>query len=200
MATNNAGDIATGATGTVLQGQGVGSRPAFSTFSGNRVLIDTKTANNSATIEFETGITGYDIYYMIITNALPATNGAHLTMQYSTDGGSNYSATGYANIQGFATTSAGGGFAQGTTYATLVLGQSNASSTLVANGECFLFDFGSANQKTFRCNIQANNASGYLPQYNTGYWTTTTAVNAFQILYSAGNITQGTFKLYGIVN
>lgn len=188
-----------GTVGNVLKSDG--TNIVSSAFSGNLVLIDTKTATNSATVNFTTGISGYDQYVLKWTNVLLATNNQQLGVQYSTDGGSNYSATGYANIQLFSTGAGAGGANVGTTFATIMLGQSNGTATLPGSGQATFYDWNnSSNQKSFNSVTVTLNASGFIPEQNTGYWTTTTAVNAFQLLSSSGNITKGTFKLYGVVN
>ena len=185
--------------------------PTFSTGgggSGNLVLIQEQVASNSADLTFTSGISGYDNYVLKFNNVIASVNNADLYIQFSTDGGSSYSAVNYittgwqslegiglSNIssiaQGCALATWGADFSLGAAYPTD--GYFNlynlTSGSIIKNVQAFSLGQGnSGGVHVVSCNVNTQ-------------WQVTTAVNALKVQFSAaGNITSGTFKLYGVQN
>lgn len=164
------------------------------------VLLETKTASASASLAFTTSITStYNNYLVVLEDLLPATNGVDLLLQVSTDGGSTYLATNYTG--GYWVWSSGGGGAgsTGTTSFKLATSQSNNSSNRRVNGTIEIHNpLGTSNYKDIYSRISGYDGSSQYTYLSTGTNTVTTAINAFKIYFSSGNITSGTAYCYGI--
>jgi hypothetical protein len=173
-------------------------------------LISSQTASASASISFTTGIDStYKAYKFVFVNIHPATNSADLTLNFSTDGGSNYNVTKtttwFRSAHNEAGTSAFG-------YSTFFdLAQSTSNQVFIyqigngadenGSGELTLFNPSSTTYvKHFitRTNsyLQPDNYSADV--YVAGYANTTSAVNAVRFQMSSGNIDAGTIYMYGI--
>jgi len=177
---------------------------------GTLTLLSTQTASASATISFTTGLDStYDEYIFKFINIHPATDQAELTFQGSTNGGSTYATTiTSAYFRAFnneANTSYGLGYqtakdlAQSTDFQSLTNGIGNdADQTTV--GTLQLFNPSSTTYvKHFisRCNGYQGD-DGSIEVNATGYFNTTSAINAIQFKFTSGNIDDGIFKLYGV--
>jgi len=169
--------------------------------SGNLVLIQSQTASNSASVNFTTGISGYDRYYLTFYGVTCQTNTQSMDIQYSTNGGSSYSSTGYS-MQGFTSTGeALSPYPSGALAGAQIAFHMDNSSTYPLQGDCIFYNFGNTSFNKMMIGESMYLLSGSLIQFGfTNSWATTTAVNAFQILMESGNIVTGTFKLYGVVN
>lgn len=168
--------------------------------SGNLVLIQSQVANTSASLEFTTGITGYDYYYFSYYG-ITVSAGGNLLMRVSTDGGSSYA---IATYDAYNALTYNGGLVQGIgpgNSGFILINGVDAGADTPAAGYAYLYNFSNT---AFRKNC-ISHGSAYTagaPSYSVcgNYWTTTTAVNAVQVLNSAGNLVTGTFKLYGVQN
>ena len=178
--------------------------------TGKPVLLSTATASSSSSIEFTSGIDStYDIYQFEFVNIHPATDGATLEIQGSTNGGSSY------------------GIAKTTTYFTTFHDEADSSTGLTYyTGEDLAQSTSSQNITHFQGNDNDQSASGniyifspsssnfvkhFLTEHNeatqhdntvsnhvAGYFNTTSAINAIKFFMSSGNIDAGTIKMYGI--
>ena len=165
------------------------------------VLLSTATANNSASIIF-TGLTAYKQYEIHCSSIIPATNGAILQMTWSTDNGSTYLSTGY--YWGLTETDTGGTIASAGTAATssfrVASASSNASTDGIQHLRIRLSDL------SINGNRHGYDSAGSLVRTTgtvtgTDSWglnTDTSPVTAVKLAMSSGNITAGTFRLYGI--
>jgi len=177
---------------------------------GGMTLISEQTASSSATIDFTSGIDStYDSYVFKFINIHPATDNVNFTVNFSTDGGSNYnvtktstyfqayhnetngvSALNYVSDRDLAQSTSDQQIANG-------IGSDNDQQT---SGYLHLYN---PSNTTFvkhfitRFNI-ANEAQYSVDNYVAGYGNTTSAVNAIQFRMSSGNIDSGVIKLYGI--
>ena len=174
----------------------------------NLILISTQTASNSANISF-TGINGtYDVYEFKFIDIHPRTNSANLTLNFSTDGGSNYNVTktttwfraghSEADVDAFG-------------YSTFFdLAQSTADQVFIyqigngadenACGSLQLFNPSSTTYvKHFisRCQSYLQPSSYSLDCFVAGYGNTTSAINAVRFQMDSGNF-DGTIKMYGV--
>ena len=175
---------------------------------GKLKLLSTQTASSSASISFTSGIDStYDVYKFEWINTAPST-GADMTVNFSTDGGSNYNVTKTTTL--FTTTHYVDDQFEELAYNTgRDLAQSTGELQLEANigtqsdmgvsGHLYLF---SPSSTTYVKHFMSRNNLAH-QTYTTnwfvaGYCNTTSAVNATRFKYTSGNVQVGTFKMYGI--
>jgi len=175
------------------------------------VLISTVTASSSANISFTSGIDStYKEYIFKFIDVHPATDGATLELEASTNGGSSYGVTKTTTY--FTAYHAEDGSSQALTYYTdQDLAQSTSSQNIThyqgndndqsGSGTLQIFDPSST---TFVKHFMTSHSESTLHDYNVsnhvaGYFNTTSAINAIKFSMSSGNIDSGTFKLYGVV-
>jgi len=181
-----------------------------SSFGDGITLISSQTASSSASISFTSGITStYKAYKFVFSNIHPATNDANFEFQGSTNGGSSYGITitsaafraAHTEDDSVANLNYDTGYdlAQSTSYQWLkyAIGNNNDDS---ASGTLTIFNPASTTYVKHFINI-TNGARGDGVTFNdfmSGYFNTTSAINAFQFRMSSGNIDAGTIYLYGI--
>lgn len=178
------------------------------TGSGGLVLLESHTASGSAALNFTAFASStYDDYMIEFVGVLPASNGVSMLMQVSTDGGSSYDSGsnytwsgnrvyyGGTNQVGAATDTKVrldidtgneiGNAASGGYYATVRFYNVTSSSQVKPLiGDMTFFENG-----TPPIQVGGSFRAAYL---------VTTAVNAFTVFFSTGNITSGTIRVYGI--
>lgn len=199
----------TGATGATGAAGAAGA-------SGALVLLEEHTASTSATLDFTTrnvsGQSGatiqsdFDEYLIELVNVIPATTAVDFWLRMSTNGGSTYDATNLYAVATFAWAhngSAAAGQAPSAPVAQIAL----RSSADISNdshygviGTVRLFSPGSATlYKRVQMEASYLASTGPLEKTSTeGVYLSTTAVNAFRFLFSSGNITSGTIRVYGV--
>jgi hypothetical protein len=187
----------------------IASQPVYGltrpkTPGGGIVLLEQHTAAASASLDFTTGITSeYDDYMIEIVSLLPATNAAIPYLRVSTNRGSSYDAGANYGWEVFNTAfaSTSGGAAGSNTATQIQLFNGGQSSSYPMSMSLRFFDPLNA---SYRKNLSG---SGVL-MFSTGpnnylvvvaaTYNLTSAVDAFQLLYSTGNIASGTVRLYGL--
>ena len=183
--------------------------------TGAMTLIKEQTASSSSTISFVNGTSDvvisstYPIYLFKFINAHPATNSVDLQFNGSSDTGSNYNVTKTTTaFQAYHTESDSAtslmyepsqDIAQGTGFQGFFsyVGNDNDQA---ASGEFWLFNPSSTTYvKHFMsvCNV-AEQGDVTKHCFRSGYFNSTSAIDAIQFKMSSGNIDAGTFKLYGI--
>lgn len=202
-----AGAIATGLMTPVL------TRNAISSFAGGFVPIVTKTASNSSTIDFVNGVGGvildgtYREYVVIINNLIPSSDGADLRLRTSSNSGSSYDdgASDYSwwNGGGISdTTTESNNNSNADTCIEIGLSQGTGNSTgenlygriLISNPA------NTTVYKLIETRAKYVNSDGkFVTSDGGGVRKSISAVNAIRFLMSAGNITSGTFTLYGVM-
>jgi len=186
---------------------------------GGLVLLEEHTASGSASLDFTTrNVTGqsgatfqsdYDEYMIQVANIVPVTNQTTLWLLFSSNGGSSWinSGTPYSYAaQAFST----GGIGNGGNGAMnqLQFHYSNSSgdnpSSTASNGGISAFyrlynPLSTSMAKKLRGEGATGNGSvnSFGWQWQGTFITAATAVNAFQILMSSGNIASGSVRLYG---
>jgi hypothetical protein len=177
--------------------------------SGKLTLLSTQTASSSATIDFTSGIDStYDSYVFKFIDIHPATDGASLTFNGSSDTGSNYNVTktttvfrayheqsGASSALGYRT---GDDLAQSTNFQILnfEIDNDNDSSGV---GELKLFNPSSTTFVKHFIHTGNSVQSTYTRNdFVAGYFNTTSAINAIQFKFSTGNIDDGIIKMYGV--
>lgn len=171
------------------------------------VLLQSQAASNSTTIDFKNGVGGavldstYDEYVITFTGIIPATNTQNLLLEVSTDGGSTWHTAGTdykraINVLSDAGTNAPSG-STGEAALNLTSGQSNNSGRPMGGN---LYLFGPSASTLQAINWQMSYFDGTNTKLVTGggLYTGGAAINGLRFLFSSGNITSGTFSLYGI--
>jgi hypothetical protein len=177
---------------------------------GNLVFISKQTASSSASVSFTSGIDStYKEYIFFFYNMHPATDGANVTFNLSTDGGSNYNVTktttSFNAYHGESDSPSGLGYdtgddlAQSTNYQTIAtaIGSDDDQNT---SGYLHLFD--PSNDTFVKHFIAKSNVSNLNDRsvnfLTAGYGNTTSAINAVDFKMSSGNIDAGTISLFGV--
>ena len=179
---------------------------------GTLILLSTQTASASATISFTTGLDStYDEYIFKFINCHPSSNGARLTFNLSTDSGSNYNVTKTSTV--FKASHKEDGASTALSYDTNAdlaqgTGFQNLGTDLISDNDSnvsgILTLFNPSSTTYVKHFIATSNgmSDGSPPysenRYIAGYGNTTSAVNAIQFKFDAGNIDDGIFKLYGV--
>lgn len=185
-----------GTLGQSLMSAGAGAADVWQ--SGNRTLLNTLTASNSATLSDTTSLTAnYSAYEIDIDEMLAATNGVSFELQIHSGGA--FKNTGYlGNFFGFSngsTTNITG--ATVTTFIPLI-GAASMTNLRPASGRIRVSN-PSVNAKHMWFGEIAYGGSSFVGNnIFSGIWDTAGVIDGFQILTSSGNITSGTAKVYGI--
>lgn len=177
--------------------------------AGGWVAIKTTTANNDATIDFVNGSNGvvldstYKAYIVSFTNIVPATDGADLVMRTSTDAGSSYASSSdnyeYQLVEALNGSIASKANSATATYILLFIDASNAATNGGANGSVRIDNPSAANKITVGITAYGVNSSPLPAAYSgMGYRNTAADVDAIRFMFDTGNITSGTFTLYGL--
>ncbi len=212
MITDSAGEVTsvTGTAGHVLTANMAGTPPSFQPATGggagSRVLIQSQTASASATIDFTSGITGYTYYELEFLGVVPATDNTDLRMLFSTDGGMTW--LGGTNYRYFTTNTDSGA----NTFSAVVAGAGGTSVYVLApgtsndadyglNGIAQLFSIDDGNpQVTSSISSTESTSLDSMQCLSAGRVSSSgTAVDAIRLLFSSGNISVGTFRLFGII-
>jgi len=184
-------------------------------FGGSLVFIKKLTASSSSTLSFVNGASSvvldgtYKEYLFTFKNLHTSSDDDQFKFNFSIDGGSNYNiaktSTHFYNINTEADSNAGptyyggGDLAQGTGDQITTL-ESGADNDECDAGYLHLFNPGSTTfTKNFICHMSETGATPRASSNHiAGYGNTTSAINAVQFKYHAGNIDAGDICLYGI--
>lgn len=224
MVTNNAINVATAATGKILQGAGVGVAPTFSTATypstagtignvltsdgtnftssapsggGSFVWISQVVSSSASTTEF--ALSGYNIYKFIYYNVTTSTNANNFFLEVSDDGGSTWKTSGYSQFV-FRWNGGGTGTTSSTANIDLDDFANDWSSTNHGSGNFIMSDVGTSTQVVFTGMGTKPTAStgGSLSCFSySGWGPTSLTVNRVRFKMGSGTHS-GTFNLYGI--
>jgi len=192
LATNSAGQIIAGAAST-----------------GSFVLVEEHTASSSAELDFTASITSaYDTYVVEFVQVSPANNAVDIILQYSTNGGSTYDTTsGHYEWLNFRWYSSGNTQSGNGADSKIMISDGNNQVTNSASdgglsGRMEIYNplSGAAATRHAGQNTYKVNGGGGLGVTCAGDYTQTTAVNAFRILASSGNLASGTVRVYGLAH
>ena len=200
-----------------LNNRSVKDATAFGSISslGSLTLIKKQTASSSATISFVDGSSGvvldntYKEYIFYFVNMHPATDGAELQFNLSTDSGSNYNVTkttttfdaehneddSFAGLQYI-----NNDLGQSTSFQNLNLDMEATDNDGSVSGHLNLFNPSSTTfVKHFIATTSSMHQSARIyNQFTAGYGNTTSAVDGIQFKMESGNIDSGDILLFGL--
>jgi hypothetical protein len=195
--------LAASTKGYVLATQGASQNPAW---VGAPVLLDTKVASNSATIDFTSYIDStYKLYTVEWDGVKSGSTGNGLQMRISTDGGSTWKAgaSDYAySIAYWSTAGSTVTVQQSTGVASMNCAVAVITTTANTSGSGTVKCFNPSDTARFfsieTSSVVTNTSTLIYTHRGCGNYTTAGAVNGFRFLMQSGNIVSGTFRLYGV--
>jgi hypothetical protein len=158
--------------------------------SGGMTLLDSGTLTG-ASVTSATIVSGYVSLFVQIENCLPVNDDESLRMRYNGDTGTNYQF-------GALTDTSNQAFANNSLY--ISRGIDNAVSTGISVIRIYNYD----STTTFKANdVMALNTAGantanFSARFSYGYYNQTTAITSLNFSMASGNLTSGTYKIYGV--
>jgi hypothetical protein len=214
---NNAGAfgaVGSGTTGQVLTSQGTGAAPLFASppAAGSWIHLSTVTASNSATVDVESTFDStYDAYAIVATNVSPSNNTVSLRVRLKIGG--TYLTSGYAytsNITRSITTDGQTVSANATNEEQIVLVESLPNNAALAgsaaNFSLFLNNpsSGSMIKSIYSQGVAVTQGASIAQSsaMNTSAInrSNVSALTGVRFYFTSGNVSTGTFRLYGIKN
>lgn len=164
------------------------------------VLLSSQSASASAQIDFTSCMSSEFFSYLFdLTDIVPATDGTDLWMRVSTDNGSTFIATGYdwlvAQNSSSALTPAG---TTGLADTKFRIANSIDNTDGGWSGQIRVPTGGANNPGPFWSGTWRSGASIITHGTGGGKSTGATSTNAIRFLMASGNITSGTFRMYGL--
>lgn len=188
-----------GLSGQVLTTSGAGANPSWVSFSSGRDLLNTLTASGSANLGDTTSLTNaYSEYDIVFENVIAATNATSCEIQLHSGG--TFKTTTYSTLVAYVTGSSAGESSTTTFIPCSYPSQSsNAGPGISGTITIYTPSNTTAEKMTLGKFGAVNNSSVLLATTVSGVWAGGNgAVDGFQVLFSAGNITSGTIKVYGV--
>ncbi|MFQ5624637.1 MAG: hypothetical protein ACE5FS_14725 [Paracoccaceae bacterium] len=189
---------------TCLRWDGSAWYEVFRPSTGGWDLIESQTASASATLDFTTGIDGtYDAYALVLTNVLPATDGAALWLRVQESAAWQADAADYAyryetRIVNASTYNA----SNSTGDAKIVLAGAAVGGAAGegASGKIEFYGPATTAYHGFTWNIIEQDTTPITRNLVGGgaYIGATGAVTGVRVMFSTGNIASGTIALYGL--
>ena len=205
--TTAAGDVitlrGTSTDAVIVQGYQLRGTPAL---QAGLNLITATTVTNITSVTFPNLGAAYDEYECHLVDVIPATDNTQLQLRVSSSNGASFFSTNghyaYSNVQGDLTTLT----AAGTNTDAQINVCNNASNSFINSGSNMIIrSYMLANiirDKAFTWQGGVNTTTGRAALNGHGATASsslrTAVMDAFQLLYSSGNISTGTFYLYGV--
>jgi len=199
---------AAGTNGQVLTSAGSGL-PSWTTPSaGALTLLSTVTASNSATVDIETTFSStYDAYLLIVSNFVMPNDNENLRGRFKLSGAYVTSSTYYGKLMNLVSTTTSFNSDNTNAATSFLIGTGlGADSSDIAGFNIIIYNPSSTTkQKRVVISGVASASTGVGPNQTTTFFGSgsnsgTGAMTGFRFFMSAGNITSGTFRLYGIAN
>lgn len=194
-----------GTSGQVLTSNGAGALPTFQTASGGAgswVLLANDTASADATIDFEQCFSDtYEIYVLMYENEVPATTNTNPRAQFGTGGTPTWQATSYGSGGCNGTTGSTANEPPSVTTALNRGDDTNQTNTSTSNGGgmAIIRNVRNAtNHKAMNTRWGMLTGGATAGGVTEARWQNATVVTSLRLLYSSGNISTGTYWLYGI--
>jgi len=168
-------------------------------------LIETIVASNQATVDF-TGLSSvFTNYFIIGSNIVPVNNDVEFNTQLSVSSTfqtSGYTYGGYSQGGGSTIQSEGSDLANeiGMAIRTIAGDSVNNGTGEAVDFNLYLINPSNASFKTNvfgQCSWQDNDTRAFARNYS-GILDSASAVDGIRFLFESGNISSGTFNLYGI--
>lgn len=197
--------VAPGTNGNVLTSNGTTWTSAAAS-TGALVFLSSQTASNSATVDLETGISStYKQYMIVVSGYIPATGGTNLFCRMRISG--TYQTSGYQYFlfrpqANSATLS----YSNGTSQSQILILENqngtgeNTGVVIYANNPAYTPSNPNTTAHMIYWKGAANGGNISMAHGSGGYSSATAAVTGYRFLSSSGNISAGTFSLYGIAN
>lgn len=174
------------------------------------VLLGSYTASKATSVDIGSGLDldaaidgTYDEYIIKFHDVSPANNGVDLYMRTDTNGGASFDASGYAwGLSYIVATGSEGGIGSASTSQIEITDSAitNGSAAYSVSGEIVLHNpAGTTKNKLMSIFTVSNYAPGsYEGHTGFGAKASTAAIDAVRFYFSSGNISTGSFYLYGI--
>jgi hypothetical protein len=168
--------------------------------------ISTKTASNSATIDFTSLSSVYRDFMVVASDIVPATDGALLFVRLSNAGSFLAGASDYAwAVNGWGSDNVAITDGDSADSEIQIAGNGAWGSDTAESGSFTLILYnpsGTTNRKKIACSTTYVNSSAITRIVNAAgsIIVNSLAVDGIRILFSTGNIEAGTFSLYGREN
>lgn len=192
---------ALGASGTVLTSNGAGALPSFQAASsaGGLTFIATATASAQATVDFNNKLTStYDNYIVVMEDVVSAGGSGKLQLLIGTGAGPTYQTANYSGTYAAITSASVSGAASGTSA--LDITDANVGSTTTTGAAGFVTVHNTNNASNFKRMTFHILATATHDVVGCGGWGVATVLTSLRFQFASGNITSGTFKLYGFQN
>lgn len=190
-----------GSSGQVLTSNGAGALPTMQTPCW--VKISSQTASSSSSIDFTSLSTTYRSFRIELSHVVPVTDTADLWMRTSTDNGSTYDSGASAyywsrmSVSGGGTTSGAGSTGDSKISLATNLGTSTRETL---NGHVTVHDPQNTPGVHVTWDVNLFSATPTFFHTTGGAFRDATAdVDAIRFIMSSGNISSGTFTLYGLL-
>jgi len=197
-----------GTSGQVLTSSG-SATPTWSTPSaGSLIYLSTVTASNSATVDIETTFSStYDAYLLVVSNLVVGNDNATLVGRFKLNGAYVTTSTYYGKLMNLVSTT--GTFNADNTngLTSFYIGTNlGADTSDIAGFNINIYNPSSTTkQKRVVFSGVASASSGVGASQTTTFFGSgsnsgTGAMTGLRLFMNSGNITSGTFRLYGISN
>lgn len=190
-AADTAGRLAVGTNGQYLSADSAETTGLkwVTPSSGGMTLLDSGTLSG-ASVTTATLSGAYVNLYVQIENLLPATDGTSLRMRYNGDSNTRYE---------FGTQA----FSAAVTFANTEIYLTTAMDNVTQNGivACEIYNYAGNTWKLCEYSGFANDtttATNFSIRRGYGYYNQTTAITSLNFSMASGNMTSGTYKVYGV--
>ena len=176
-----------GTSGQVLTVSGAGV-PSWATASGGGMTSLATGSLSGASVTLSSISATYQELYLVIRNFIPATDEAVLNIRFNSDSGANYGAVSSLNTTASFTNTEG----------SVIETTSNSSNEGIAVISIPQYT-NTATRKIYESRSLTRLTSGnyYWRVYN-GFYNSLSAISSITLLASTGNLTSGTYTLYGV--
>jgi hypothetical protein len=174
------GVLTPGTAGQVLESGGASGNPSWVSGAG-RTLLNTLVANNSNFLESTSDIIvgNFPYFELVLLNIICGTGGQNLQLQVRTSAG--LQTTGYGNAVGSGSTS-------------IYLGSGSVAGG--APGTCGTLQWSPSSGTTYIAGLIAYVAAATLVQ--ASYWNSGGTLTGFRVSATAGVLTSGSIRIYGV--
>ena len=198
-----------GTSGQVLTSGGTGAAPAWASpaAGGSWIYLSTVTASNSATVDIETTFNStYENYVIVASSVIPVNNGVSLLARQKQGGAYKVDNYQYHLSYSYSTSSSYTAAASGNTTSYRVASDLTNPGTGPEGGASFVMYIPNPSNTTLRKTVfstgVANVGSLGATQATLAgsNFDSVEAITGIRFLMASGNISSGTFRLYGIKN